>query len=123
ATVGQTLNPDGSVNIPGVQVYNQCGIEKWSCVAAPSLGTITSSVSVVAGVPTAGTTSFSGTSAAQPHATAVLGVIMERFSYMTNEQAISVMRTTAVQNGTINDAAGVQIVNPTAGQLVSVPDD
>ena len=42
---------------------------------------------------------------------------------MTNEQAISVMRTTAIQNATINNAAGVQIVNPTAGQLVQVPDD
>ena len=42
---------------------------------------------------------------------------------MTNEQAISVMRTTAIQNATINNASGVQIVNPTAGQLVQVPDD
>jgi len=123
ATVGMTLNPDGSVNIPGVQLYNQCGYAKWSCVAAPSLGTITSNVTTPGGVPTAGTTSFSGTSAAQPHATAALGLIMERFSYMTNEQAVSVMRTTAVQNATINDASGVQIVNPTAGQIVQVPDD
>lgn len=121
--VGQTLNVDGSVNVPGAQLYNQCGVSKWSCVSAPSLGTITSRVAVTNGVPTAGTTSFSGTSAAQPHATAVLGVIMERFSYMTNEQAVSVMRTTAVQNGTINDANGVAIPNPTAGQLVAVPDD
>lgn len=122
-TVGTTYNPDGSVNIPGVQVYNQCGYAKWSCVAAPSAGTITSNVTVPGGVPTAGTTTFSGTSAAQPHATAALGIIMERFAYMTNEQAISVMRTTAVQNATINNAAGVQIINPTAGQLVAVPDD
>lgn len=122
-TVGTTYNPDGSVNIPGVQLYNQCGYAKWSCVAAPSLGTITSSVSTPGGVPTAGTTSFSGTSAAQPHATAALGIIMERFGYMTNEQAISVMRTTAIQNATINNSAGVQVVNPTAGQLVQVPDD
>jgi len=122
-TVGRTLNPDGSVNIPGVQLYNQCGYAKWSCVAAPSLGTISSNVTTPGGVPTAGTAGFSGTSAAQPHATAALGVIMERFPYMTNEQAISVMRTTAIQNATINDASGVQIVNPTAGQLVQVPDD
>ena len=122
-TVGMTLNPDGSVNIPGVQVYNQCGYAKWSCVAAPSAGTITSNVTVPGGVPTAGTATFSGTSAAQPHATAALGIIMERFAYMTNEQAISVMRTTAIQNATINDASGVQIINPTAGQRVLVPDD
>jgi len=122
-TVGMTLNPDGSVNIPGVQLYNQCGYAKWSCVAAPSLGTVTSNVTVPGGVPTAGTGTFSGTSAAQPHATAALGIIMERFGYMTNEQAVSVMRTTAIQNATINDASGVQIVNPTAGQIVQVPDD
>lgn len=122
-TVGRTLNADGSVNIPGVQIYNQCGYAKWSCVAAPSVGSFSTSVSVVGGVPTATTGGFSGTSSAQPHATGALAVIMERFSYMTNEQAIAVMRTTAVQNATINDASGVQIVNPTAGQLVSVPDD
>ena len=108
---------------PGVQLYNQCGYAKWSCVAAPSPGTISSNVTTPGGAPTAGTGGFSGTSAAQPHATAALGIIMERFSYMTNEQAISVMRTTAIQNATINNAAGVQIVNPTAGQLVQVPDD
>jgi len=123
ATVGMTLNPDGSVNIPGVQLYNQCGYAKWSCVAAPSLGTVTSTVTNIATTPTASTGAFSGTSAAQPHATAALGIIMERFSYMTNEQAVSVMRTTAVQNATINDASGVQIINPTAGQIVQVPDD
>lgn len=122
-TVGTTYNPDGSVNIPGVQLYNQCGYAKWSCVAGPSVGTFSSNVTTPGGVPTAGTGGFSGTSAAQPHATAALGLIMERFSYMTNEQAISVMRTTALQNATINDAAGVQIINPTAGQLVQVPDD
>jgi subtilase-type serine protease len=123
ATVGMTLNPDGSVNITGVQLYNQCGYAKWSCVAAPSLGTITSNVTTPGGVPTAGTGGFSGTSAAQPHATAALGIIMERFGYMTNEQAVSVMRTTAIQNATINNASGVQVVNPNAGQLVQVPDD
>ena len=122
-TVGTTYNPDGSVNIPGVQLYNQCGYAKWSCVAAPSVGTFSSNVTSIGGVSTAGTGGFSGTSAAQPHATAALGLIMERFSYMTNEQAISVMRTTALQNATINNAAGVQIINPTAGQLVQVPDD
>jgi autotransporter-associated beta strand protein len=50
-------------------------------------------------------------------------VLAERFPYMTNEQLLSVLKTTAVQNGTINDAAGVAIANPTAGQRVEVPDD
>ncbi|MBC7939858.1 MAG: S8 family serine peptidase, partial [Chitinophagaceae bacterium] len=123
--VGQTLNPDGSVNVPGAQLYNQCGISKWSCVAAPSVGTATSRVTVTGGVPVAGYGTFSGTSAAQPHVSAVLGVIMERFAYMTTEQAVSVMRTTAVQNGTVNapGSSTTAIANPTAGQLVAVPDD
>ncbi|NUZ06680.1 S8 family serine peptidase [Piscinibacter koreensis] len=122
-TVGTTYNADGSVNIPGVQVYNQCGYAKWSCVSAPSAGTVTSNVGNIATSPTAGVGTFSGTSAAQPHATAALALIMERFPYMTNEQAVMVMRTTAVQNATINNSAGAQIINPTAGQIVQVPDD
>jgi subtilase-type serine protease len=120
--VGQTLNPDGSVNVPGAQLYNQCGIAKWSCVSAPSIGTATSRVQVINGVPTGNYSTSSGTSAAQPHATAALAIIMERFPYMNNEQAVSVLRTTAVQNGTINDAAGMAMANPTAGQRVEVPD-
>jgi autotransporter-associated beta strand protein len=84
---------------------------------------MSTNVSTPGGVATAGVGTFSGTSAAQPHATGVLGVIMERFGYMSNEQAVSVMRTTAVQNATINDANGVQIVNPNAGKIVEVPDD
>ena len=122
-TVGTTLNADGSVNIPGVQVYNQCGYAKWSCVAAPSVGSFSTTVTSIATNPTAAVGGFSGTSSAQPHATGALGIIMERFAYMTNEQAVSVMRTTAVQNATINNGAGLQVVNPTAGLIVQVPDD
>ena len=53
--VGLTLNPNSSINIPGVQLYNQCGYAKWSCVAAPSLGTVSSNVTNIATSPTAGT--------------------------------------------------------------------
>ena len=121
-TVGITLNADGSVNIPGVQVYNQCGYAKWSCVSAPSVGSFSTTITNIATNPTAAVGGFSGTSSAQPHATGGLGIIMERFAYMTNEQAVSVMRTTATQNATIN-VGGVQVINPTAGQMVQVPDD
>lgn len=121
--VGQTLNPDGSVDVPGAQLYNRCGVAKWSCVTAPGNAINGSTVSVVGGVPTAAYGSLSGTSMAQPHAAGVLAVIMQRFAYLSNEQAVAVMKTTALQNGTISDAAGVAIANPTRGQLVAVPDD
>lgn len=114
--VGQSLNADGSVNVPGAQLYNQCGLAKWSCVTAPG-NTIYSTV-LNDGYATA-----SGTSMAAPHASGALAVVMERFGYMTNEQALTVLKTTAVQNGTINDANGLAIANPNAGKVVAVPDE
>lgn len=123
--VGQSLNADGSVNVPGAQLYNQCGVAKWSCLSAPgnAINGSTVSYNATTGITTATYASLSGTSMAQPHATGALAVIMERYGYMTNEQAVTVLKTTAVQNGTINDAAGVAIANPSAGQLVVMPDD
>ena len=49
-----------------------------------------------------------------------LALIMQRFPYMTNEQALYTMFTTGRQNNTISDAAAVP--NPTRGQIVQVPD-
>ena len=34
----RTTNPDGSVLVPGVQSFNQCGVMKYSCVTAPGNG-------------------------------------------------------------------------------------
>ena len=121
--VGQTLNADGSVNVPGAQLFNQCGVAKWSCVTAPGNAINGSTVTAAGGGVTATYGSLSGTSMAAPHASGALAVLVERFPYLTNEQMLGVLKTTAVQNGTINDAAGVAIPNPTAGQIVAVPDD
>lgn len=121
--VGQTLNGDGSVNVPGAHLHNQCGVAKWFCVTAPGNASNGSTDTVSGGVPGATYGSLSSTSMAQPHATGALAVVMERFPYLTNEQALVVLRTTAVQNGTVNDASGVAVPNPTRGQLVQVPDD
>ena len=66
--------------------------------------------------------SASGTSMAGPHSAAALSLIMQRFPYMTNEQALYTMFTTGRQNATINDAAGAAVPNPTAGEMVQVPD-
>jgi autotransporter-associated beta strand protein len=120
---GQTDNADGSVAVPGAQLYNQCGIAKWSCMTAPGNTINGSTVTVVDGVPTETYGALSGTSMAAPHASGALAVVMERFGYMSNEQALSVLKTTAVQNGTVNDANGVAIRNPNAGQRTLVPDD
>jgi subtilase-type serine protease len=122
-TTGQTFNADGSIAIPGTQLYNQCGVAKWSCMTAPGNAINGSTVTLVNGVPTATYSSFSGTSMAQPHAAGALAVLMERFSYMTNAQVLDVMKTTGVQNATINDANGIAITNPNAGKRVVVPDD
>ena len=120
--VGRTFNADGSVRVPGQQEFNQCGVAKWSCVTAPSRSINSTWVELVDGVPTATYRSASGTSMAGPHSAAALNLIMQRFPYMTNEQALYTMFTTGRQNATINDAGGTAIPNPTAGEMVQVPD-
>nr|WP_186115004.1 autotransporter domain-containing protein [Burkholderia gladioli] len=77
------------------QVYNKCGIAKWWCVMAPT-GVPSTSYSGTSAAPTGATyANFNGTSAAAPHASAALSLIMGRFPYMSSEQALSVMFTTA----------------------------
>jgi autotransporter-associated beta strand protein len=120
--IGLTLNPDGSVLVPGQQRFNQCGVAKWSCATAPSTAVNSTTVAVVDGVPQPRYQALSGTSMAAPHSAAVLALIMQRFPYMTNEQALYTMFTTGRQNSTINDAAGNAVPNPTAGEIVQVPD-
>ena len=59
---------------------------------------------------------------AAPHASGALAVIMERFPYLTNEQALDVLLTTSRQNATVNDAAGAVVANPAAGARTVAPD-
>lgn len=122
-STGRTFNADGSVLVPGQQEFNQCGVAKWSCVTAPSRNINSTVVTVVDGVPQARYGSASGTSMAGPHSAAALALIMQRFPYMTNVQALRTMYTTGRQNNTINDASGQAIQNPTRGQMVQVPDN
>jgi subtilase-type serine protease len=119
---GRTTNADGSVLVPGRQEFNQCGVAKWSCVTAPSRNINSTVVTVENGVPQPRYGSASGTSMAGPHSAAVLALIMQRFPYMTNEQALHTMYTTGRQNDTVNNAAGTPVQNPTRGQMVQVPD-
>ncbi|HZE32318.1 MAG TPA: S8 family serine peptidase, partial [Actinoallomurus sp.] len=121
-TVGSTFNADGSVLVPGQQEFNQCGVAKWSCVTAPSRSINSTWVELVDGVPQPRYRAASGTSMAGPHSAAALALIMQRFPYMTNAQALYTMFTTGRQNSTINDAAGNAVPNPARGQMVQVPD-
>src|SRR4051794_11078069 len=84
----RTLNPDGSVLVPGQQEFNQCGVAKWSCVTAPSRSINSTTVELVDGVPQPRYQAASGTSMAGPHSAAMLALVMSRFPYMTNEQAL-----------------------------------
>jgi subtilase-type serine protease len=120
---GQTLNPDGSVLVPGTETFNRCGLVKWNCVTAPSNSINSLQVSVINGTPTAIYGAESGTSMAGPHSASSLNLVMQRFPYMTNAQALYTMYTTGRQNATISDpSTGAAIPNPTAGQMVQVPD-
>ena len=119
---GRTFNPDGSVLVPGQHTFNQCGVVKGACVTAPANNINSTTVQVVSGTPQPRYGSSSGTSMAGPHSAAALALIMQRFPYMTNTQALYTMFTTGRQNNTINDASGVAIQNPTRGQMVQVPD-
>jgi len=120
--IGRTLHPDGSVLVPGQQEFNQCGVATWSCVTAPSRAINSTWVELVDGMPRPTYRSASGTSMAGPHSAAALSLVMKRFPYMTNEQALYTMFTTGRQNDTINDASGAAVPNPTRGEMVQVPD-
>lgn len=77
------------------QAYNRCGIAKWWCVMAPTGVQSTSWSGSDAASAAPIYRGFNGTSAAAPHASGALALIMERFPYMTNDQALSVLFTTA----------------------------
>ena len=80
------------------QKYNKCGIAKYWCISTP--GALINST-----VPGGGYGVKSGTSMSAPHATGALALVMERYPYMTNEQALQVLLTTATQlDGSITQA-------------------
>lgn len=88
------------INVTGqtkgsTQMFNTAGHSKWWTIAAPGQEIKSSIVDVKTGK--AGYDSWGGTSMAAPHVTGALGVIMSRYTYMTNEQARDVMLTTARQ--------------------------
>ncbi|WP_429439954.1 autotransporter domain-containing protein [Pseudomonas sp. BS3782 TE3695] len=85
------------------QKYNQCGIAKYWCITTPG-------AKIDSTIPGGGYAIKSGTSMAAPHATGALALVMERYPYMNNQQALEVLLTTATQlDGSITDAPGTRI--------------
>lgn len=72
------------------QRYNRCGIAKYWCITTP--GRLINST-----MPGGGYANKSGTSMAAPHATGALALVMQRYPYLNNEQALQVLLTTATQ--------------------------
>ena len=92
SNIGQTFNADGSVNVPGTQRYNKCGVAKWTCVTAPGYqinGT------VLAG----GYASLSGTSMAAPHVTGSAALLAEQHPDWTHDQLKDALVSTAKDTG------------------------
>src|SRR5471030_1426007 len=85
------------------QKYNKCGIAKYWCISTP--GALMNST-----VPGGGYGVKSGTSMSAPHATGALALVMERYPYLNNQQALQVLLTTATQlDGSITDAPNTQV--------------
>ncbi len=80
------------------QKYNQCGIAKYWCITTPG-------AKIDSTIPDGGYAIKSGTSMAAPHATGALALVMERYPYMNNQQALEVLLTTATQlDGSVTSA-------------------
>lgn len=80
------------------QKYNQCGIAKYWCITTPG-------AKIDSTIPGGGYAIKSGTSMSAPHATGALALVMERYPYMNNQQALETLLTTATQlDGSVADA-------------------
>ncbi|MFJ4590232.1 autotransporter domain-containing protein [Pseudomonas moraviensis] len=85
------------------QKYNQCGIAKYWCITTPG-------AKIDSTIPGGGYGIKSGTSMAAPHATGALALVMERYPYMNNQQALEVLLTTATQlDGSVTDAPNERV--------------
>ncbi|MGW8466621.1 autotransporter serine peptidase EprS [Pseudomonas sp. CLCA07] len=85
------------------QKYNQCGLAKYWCITTPG-------AKIDSTIPDGGYAIKSGTSMAAPHATGALALVMERYPYMSNQQALETLLTTATQlDGSITDAPNARV--------------
>ncbi|MGO4447437.1 autotransporter domain-containing protein [Phyllobacterium sp. TAF24] len=114
---GHWMTTTGFANNQKDQIYNRCGIAKYWCIMAP---TIVQTTDTNGGL----SNGFNGTSAAAPHASAALALIMQRFPYMTNEQALSVLFTTAqnmVASPDVAPTTGTRSRTPVVPGTAQVP--
>ncbi|MDZ4306136.1 MAG: autotransporter domain-containing protein [Pseudomonas sp.] len=85
------------------QKYNQCGIAKYWCISTPG-------AKIDSTIPGGGYAVKSGTSRSAPHATGALALVMERYPYLNNEQALQVLLTTATQlDGSVTEAPTTKV--------------
>lgn len=85
------------------QKYNQCGLAKYWCITTPG-------AKIDSTIPDGGYAIKSGTSMSAPHATGALALVMERYPYMNNQQALQVLLSTATQlDGSITNAPNTQV--------------
>jgi autotransporter-associated beta strand protein len=103
---------------------NKAGVDKYWYVAAPGSNVFSTAPKYTQGAPwdpsdwnvdPSGYATLSGTSMAAPHATGALALIMQRFPYMTNEQARDVLLTTAFHRDAVD---GVPDAHPNAPNAV-----
>ncbi|MGW8305630.1 MAG: autotransporter domain-containing protein [Achromobacter pulmonis] len=95
----------------GGQNFNRCGVAKYWCVAAPGVD-----IDSVSDKGNDQYVRYSGTSMAAPHVTGALGVLMERYPYLGNEEIRTILLTTASHRG----AGPADVPNATYGW--GVPD-
>ena len=85
------------------QKYNQCGVAKYWCITTPG-------AKIDSTVPGSGYAIKSGTSMSAPHATGALALVMERYPYMNNQQALETLLTTATQlDGSVTDVPSERV--------------
>ncbi|WJM94182.1 autotransporter domain-containing protein [Pseudomonas brenneri] len=85
------------------QKYNQCGIAKYWCISTPG-------AKIDSTIPGGGYAVKSGTSMSAPHAAGALALVMERYPYLNNEQALQVLLTTATQlDGSVTEAPTTKV--------------
>lgn len=79
----------------GDQGFNKCGLAKYWCLAAPGYNILSANVT--------GDDKYkesNGTSMSAPHVTGALGILMERYPYLGNEEIRTILLTTASHRGT-----------------------
>ncbi|EHK54606.1 autotransporter domain-containing protein [Allomesorhizobium alhagi] len=72
----------------GSQVYHKCGVAKWWCIMGPSGMTSTTTDGKYMD-------NANGTSASSPNISGALALVMNRYPYMSNEEAVTTLLTTA----------------------------